>query len=82
MNMGRTTPSLRQSFDMMMDSLGKIRGMISDNEYEAMENLISYGRRHAPELQFLPRDDQLFTILFMLMEMRREILLIEGKHDG
>ena len=79
--MGRTTPSLRQSFDLMLEDINRIRGMISDNELEEMQKLVSYGRKHAPELQFLPRDDPLFTILFMLVEMRREILLFEGKNE-
>ncbi len=79
--MGRTTPSLRQSFDLMLEDINRIKGMISDNELEEMQKLVSYGRKHAPELQFLPRDDPLFTILFMLVEMRREILLFEGKNE-
>ncbi len=79
--MGRTTPSLRQSFDLMLEDINRIKGMISDNELEEMQKLVSYGRKHAPELQFLPRDDALFTILFMLVEMRREILLFEGKNE-
>ena len=79
--MGRTTPSLRQSFDLMLEDINRIKGMISDNELEEMQTLVSYGRKHAPELQFLPRDDPLFTILFMLVEMRREILLFEGKNE-
>ncbi len=79
--MGRTTPSLRQSFDLMLEDINRIKGMISDNELEEMQKLVAYGRKHAPELQFLPRDDQLFTILFMLVEMRREILLFEGKDE-
>ena len=79
--MGRTTPSLRQSFDFMLEDIKRIKGMISDNEFEEMERLVSYARKHAPELQFLPRDDQFFTILFMLVEMRREILLFEGKDE-
>jgi hypothetical protein len=81
MIMGRTTPSLRQSFDLMLEDINRIKGMISDNELEEMQKLVSYGRKHAPELQFLPRDDALFTILFMLVEMRREILLFEGKNE-
>ena len=79
--MGRTTPSLRQSFDLMLEDINRIKGMISDNELEEMQKLVSYGRKHAAELQFLPRDDALFTILFMLVEMRREILLFEGKNE-
>ena len=79
--MGRTTPSLRQSFDLMLEDINRIKGMISDNELEEMQKLVSYGRKHAPELQFLPGDNALFTILFMLVEMRREILLFEGKNE-
>ncbi len=73
--MGRTTPTVRQKIDAITFELGKMGALMSVEDRDLFNSLLSLGRLHAPEVNFSAVNTEtgyLMSIIFELFKMIRD----------
>ncbi|MCL4450858.1 MAG: hypothetical protein M1386_06070 [Candidatus Thermoplasmatota archaeon] len=71
--MGRNTPSLRMEIESIIEEIRKAEKLMSSGNKEILEDFIRKVKLHIPEGSITSLDPYFVFLLFVLLEMRKEI---------
>ncbi|MFG1445607.1 MAG: hypothetical protein AAE975_00345 [Thermoplasmatales archaeon] len=71
--MGRNTPSLRMEIESIIEEIRKAEKLMSSGNKEIIEDFIRKVKLHIPEGSITSLDPYFVFLLFVLLEMRKEI---------
>jgi hypothetical protein len=71
--MGRNTPSLRMEIEGIIEEIRKAEKLMSSGNKEIIEDFIRKVKLHIPEGSITSLDPYFVFLLFVLLEMRKEI---------
>ena len=71
--MGRNTPSLRMEIESITEEIRKAEKLMSSGNKEIIEDFIRKVKLHIPEGSITSLDPYFVFLLFVLLEMRKEI---------
>ena len=71
--MGRNTPSLRMEIEGIIEEIRKAEKLMSSGNKEIIEDFIRKVKLHIPEGSITSLDPYFVFLLFVLLEIRKEI---------
>ena len=71
--MGRNTPSLRMEIESIIEEIRKAEKLMSSGNKEILEDFIRKVKLHIPEGSITSLDPYFVFLLFVLLEMKKEI---------
>ncbi|EQB65286.1 MAG: hypothetical protein AMDU3_IPLC00003G0138 [Thermoplasmatales archaeon I-plasma] len=71
--MGRNTPSLRMEIESIIEEIRKAEKLMSSGNKEIIEDFIRKVKLHIPEGSITSLDPYFVFLLFVLLEIRKEI---------
>ncbi|MCL5929792.1 MAG: hypothetical protein M1123_00720 [Candidatus Thermoplasmatota archaeon] len=71
--MGRNTPSLRMEIESIIEEIRKAEKLMSSGNKEIIEDFIRKVKLHIPEGSITSLDPYFVFLLFVLLEMKKEI---------
>ncbi|KAA8922239.1 hypothetical protein [Thermoplasma sp.] len=67
--MGRSTPSTRQSLDILISGMEEMKKVMRTRDAEILQDLIKLGRMHAAEISYAGIDVELGFLISVLIEV-------------
>ncbi|MGC8561912.1 MAG: hypothetical protein ACP5UZ_04000 [Thermoplasmata archaeon] len=71
--MGRNTPSLRMEIESIIEEIRKAEKLMNSGDKEITEDFIKKIKLHIPEGSITNLDPYFVFLLFVLLELRKEI---------
>lgn len=71
--MGRSTPTLRQSTDTLVERFSRMKSCMRSSDMEWFDALIRMGRKHSPEISEAGLDPETGFFISALMEILKKM---------
>lgn len=71
--MGRNTPSLRMEIESITEEIRKAERLMNNRDREIVEDFIKKTKLHIPEGSVTSLDPYFAFLLFVLMELRKDL---------
>lgn len=80
--MGRTTPTVRQSMEIIAKRYEKMKQVMRREDVEIFEKILIMGRQHSPEISYGSVDPEMGFIISALIEIMKRIEDQGGNRQG
>lgn len=69
--MGRTTPTVRQKMESMVQKYGRMRSIMRAEDVELFDRIMLMGRKHSPEVSMAGVDPETGFMISVMLELMK-----------